>query len=418
VFLFALLYRISQSELRRSPIDISVLSLLVIALLATYIYSASFGAAINNLRALLRYLAVFYLAFHLGFSLRAWKRFSGLFALVIVLNIFLSMAQFGLGDSYPDKLKVGEKMRVSVGENVEVRQIDKQEKIGAVQGLQEAPGVFGALMVVAVSILLTRLYLPSTRSRRFIKWLIVFSLVSAFLTYSKSGFLLAVMTAVIFYYHFNAKLRRLILVSSFIGLVLGVITFVVVSSSVQQSFAMKGEVSATENLLNLFSAQYWKHFFAAERGWVIKEVGSQILISLPVVGYSPDPETARKLIAESSGGGLAKLVGYVAFEDVYWVALLGYFGIFGMLVLFSIFYLLYRAASRLQQFARFRGDKELLAFVSGFMALLFILIPYCFFERVLEIQVFSYYFWLMAGMIAGMHRALLVYNNRQNQSTL
>lgn len=403
VFALALFSRLSESRFKRSPIDFSVLMLVMVALLATYIYSASLGAAINNLRALLRYLIVFYLVYHFGFSLASWNRFSKLIVAVISLNVFISVAQFGLGDSYPSMLKVGQKIRVSVGESTEVRHIEKEEKIGAVQGLQEAPGVFGAFLVASISIMLVSIHSAPTNKRRFLKSLLFLTVLAAFLTYSKSGFLLAVLTIVFYMYHYNIRLRRLILIGAFSFSVLAATTFVIVSTSVQQSFAMKEHVTAAENLMNLFSAQYWNHFFAAERGWVIKEVGTQILISLPVVGYSPDPDTARKMIAESSGGGLSKLVGYVAFEDVYWVALFGYFGFLGMFFLLTIFFSLYRKATALLSYARRQGEQGMLAFVSGFLALLFIIAPYCFFERVLEINVFSFYFWLMAGIVVRLH---------------
>jgi hypothetical protein len=411
VFTFAFISRFSDSKLKHSPIDGAVLLLTAVAILATIVYSAPFGSAANNFRALFRYLIVFYLAYHFGFSMKSWNKFSRLFIAVIVLNVFLSIFQFGLGDSFPSFLKVGEKIRVSMTDDAEIQHIEKQEKIGSVQGLQESPGAFGAFLVISVSVLLARLNSAVAVSQTKLRLLLFFSLLAAFLTYSKTGFLLAVLTVIIFFYHYNLRLRRLILVGAFAFMLVGTLTFIGVSSFIQKTSAIKENISATENLLNLFSSEYWNHFFAAERGWVLKEVGSQLLLSLPVIGYSPDPDTARKMIADSSSGQLARLVGYMAFEDVYWVALLGYYGLVGMAMLFVIFFTLYRRAVSVLRYARLNNERNSLAFASAFLALLFTLVPYCFFERVLEINVFSFYFWLMGGITLRLHHDYLGKNN-------
>jgi len=411
VFLFALLTRLKDFKFRASPIDLPIIFLVLVVFIAVEVYSASSAAAINNLRALLRYVVVFYLIYHFGFSLRKWNGFSKIMVVIVVLNVCLSLAQFALHGVDQDALRIEGKVRVSLGDDVEIHHQGKQEKIGAVQGMQESAGVLGAFLIASFAIVLARIYGGIARNRILLQFLLVLMLLTSLLTYSKSGFLLSCMTILAFGYYFNPKLRKLILGTSFVSVLVFGAVFILISSSVEHLFAKKESISVLSNLVNLFSEQYWHHFFAAERGWVIKEVGSQILMSMPLVGYSTDPVTAKHMIVEASNGNLQRLITYTPFEDVYWVALFGYLGIFGMLLLVYIFVSLHRKAAALLKYSKRNGDRAVMAISSAYLALQFVILPYCFFERALEINVFSFYFWLMAGIVVRLHNDYLARGN-------
>lgn len=386
-------------RLQRSPIDVHLLLLAFIALCSTLIYAESYVAALNNLRALFRFVAVFYLVYYFGFTIQSWKRFLSLIVVVIVVNVVFSMAQFALGDSYPEMLKVGQKVRVALENVYEVQQIVKEEKIGAVQGLLEAPGVFGLFLIAAIVFLLCYILIKGVRPNSLVMVLLFFTLASSFFTYSKTAFVLAALTVAIFFYQYSRRMRSFLTASSVLFLFCGFLAFSFISAAVEHRSAKKEEVSAVDNLMNLFSPQYWDHFFQAERGWVLKEVGGQIVSELPIFGYSPDQEAVKNIIASSSDGRLAKLLYYTAFEDVYWVALLAYFGVFGLVIFLVMLYRLYREGRFLLVIARECGDKERMVLAAGFLTLLVMSLPYCFFERALEINIFSYYFWFFAGLV-------------------
>lgn len=388
-----------QNRLMRSPIDSHLVLLIALAVFSTLLYAESTGAAANNFRALFRYVAVFYLVYYFGFSIKSWRLLLSLMVVVVSLNVAFALFQYVLGDSYPDVLRVNQKIRVALENIYEVQQVAKDEKIGAVQALFESPGVFGVFLIVAIVFVQSRLFLKSAGQWYFVALLLLI-LVSAFLTYSKTAFLLTVLAVAIFWYQYFKRWRGVVVAIAFTASISGFIAFSVFSAVVDQSFAKREEVAAVDNLMNLMSSQYWDHFFQAERGWVLKEVGGEIIGAMPIIGYSPDEDAVKARISSLSDGRLARLIYYSAFEDVYWVALLGYFGLIGMGVFFSMFFALYKEGKYLLEMSRDSGDSSRVVLSAGFLTLLLIAVPYCFFERALEINVFAFYFWLFAGVVA------------------
>jgi hypothetical protein len=123
------------------------------------------------------------------------------------------------------------------------------------------------------------------------------------------------------------------------------------------------------------------------------EVGKQALISFKPIGYGADEENAKSKLAVK-GGEFAKLVGWGAFDDVYIVAGLVYYGPIGVGLLLAAFYDVFERGKRLvylrQPNARLVGVS---VSVLQVMTLLSVFI-----SRVLEIRVFAFTFWVMAGI--------------------
>lgn len=393
-----LLVKVTNNQLRYSPIDLLLLSFIGLAVLGILINSASWMPAINNLRALLRYVAAYYIVFNIGLSLIRWQQITRYMMFVIVIATAMSIMQYAGGGSVSQIIKTQDKIRLASDSGGEVLVLVKDEKIGAVQGMLESPGTLG-IFLFTVSVLFITRYMSYSKSYDYkIRVIIIITLILSFLTYSKTAFLLNLLVIGLFFYFFIKKIR---LPLAFIAIVCSlsvIIIYLYISTSVVFTSAMKDDTGPLMNIVNLFSSEYWSHFFSAERGWVISEVAPQIIKSMPLIGYSPDPDTATKLIVLNSVN-MNRLLTYTAFEDVYIVAMLAYYGIIGLTLFITIHCVLIRCGFYVLVYAKTQNNQELVALCCSFIAISIGAFIYSFFERIYEVKVFSYYYWMLAGII-------------------
>jgi hypothetical protein len=165
----------------------------------------------------------------------------------------------------------------------------------------------------------------------------------------------------------------------------------------QQGFVdvKKAYVNPVENLTMLFSSEYFEQT-ASGRQWILTEVSKAILMSGNLIGFSPDEETARERIVASSGGALNKLLSYKAFEDVFWVAMLAYYGFIGLGLFVLVLLRIYRAAIWVVRNSFYRIDRVTSVTTS---VLVLIVLPMTFIIKTFEFRHFSFYFWLISGLV-------------------
>ena len=156
----------------------------------------------------------------------------------------------------------------------------------------------------------------------------------------------------------------------------------------------KEYTNPVENSLMIFGSEYFEKTEGG-RQWILKEVGSTLLKSFSIIGFSPDEDTARERILKVSGGTLKKIITSKAFEDVYWVALLAYFGIVGECLFVWILYKLYKCSNFVLATTR---DYIFIVIAVSFSTLLILTIPLTFLVRTFEFRPFCFLFWLMAGL--------------------
>lgn len=394
-----LMEKIRCGQLRYSPIDLLILSFIGVAILGILVHSAPWVPALNNLRVLIRHFAVYYIVFYSGLPLSRWHQIRYYTIFVILVASVMSLLQYVGSNSISSLIKIEEKIRLTHDSAFSAYIFSKDEKIGAVQAMFESPGTLGIFLFSVLLLLITK-YVGYSRFDSFKTNIAIFlTLILSFFTFSKTAFLLNILIIALFYYFFIKKIRltlQLIVLFCVIGTSM---IYMYTASFIEFSSAMKEDVGAFSNIVNLFSAEYWSHFFSAERGWIISEVAPQIISFIPLIGFSSDPETAKYLIM-TKGINLYRLSGYTAFEDVYIVALLAYYGLIGLILFFTILLVLMRCGVFVLSYARIQKDQELAALTCAFLALSLGAFIYSFFERIYEIKVFSFYYWMLAGTIA------------------
>jgi hypothetical protein len=88
------------------------------------------------------------------------------------------------------------------------------------------------------------------------------------------------------------------------------------------------------------------------------------------------------------------------FEDVYWIAMLIYYGIPGVTIFIAMLARLFQASQWLINNSSDNSTKPNYQFLGVILCTLIItVIFYSFISRILEFRAFGLYFWLMAGLV-------------------
>jgi hypothetical protein len=148
----------------------------------------------------------------------------------------------------------------------------------------------------------------------------------------------------------------------------------------------------------LFSSEYWDK---GTRQWIIKTVFRGIFGTGNWFGLSPAPNEAIQNLAELVPPQKSLILERdFWFEDVYWCAMLLYYGIPGVALFGYILQSLYQKAQWLINYCL---DSQSRVVGIGFCTLIIISIFYGFVERIFEIKCFSFYLWLLAGVVVNVY---------------
>ena len=163
----------------------------------------------------------------------------------------------------------------------------------------------------------------------------------------------------------------------------------------------------TSYFLTVFSPEYWEHTLSASRGWVVTTVCQTIWESSSWFGFGPDQETLISNMGQFlTSDEIKKLVRDMeVFDDPYWFAYMGYFGVVGLLINWLILLRLFNAGKQLLSITTVK-DYRVLAI--SFCSLIVVAFFYSFVERVFKLRHFSFYFWLLAGLVINVYQTQVI----------
>lgn len=392
--------RLSEGRfLRRTPVDVPLAVFLGLALVSIVVNDANPLTGAITVRTLFRYLALFYVVVNLPATDRQVRvLFSVVFGMGLV-QCGLGAWQFLQGGPGQFWLPRATALEVGgVGRTFSI--LESGVELGAVIGTFGHSVSMALYLLVCAAIVISLIFNGKGRGRRvappsahFVVLAIV--LVGVLLTYSRSTFLcaLAGCAVVAFWRRHRLGLLRPFLAIAGAGVVLTVIF--AVSEEVGAVRVKETRVNPFENIRMAANPEVLQGGFANTRVWMIREVGGTVLSSVSAVGYSPDPETARMGIVRESEGALARLLTFEPIEDVFWIAMLSYYGILGLAAFGWLLARLYRAARELMDWGRDFWTRSL---ATATAALIVMVVPLTFMVRTFEFRAFAFYFWLFAGL--------------------
>ena len=392
--------RLAQGRfLRRTPIDWPLLVFVVLAGVSIAINGSQVLPALVTLRTLLRYVALFYVVTNLELDERRIRILLLAILATAVLESGIALLQFAQGGPtafwFPraSDLEVG-----GVGRNFSI--LTGGVEAGAVIGTFGHTVSLALFLLVAAVVVTGILFTQGDRVPRFMApgWL--FALLGVFLTgilltYSRAAFLGALIglgVAAWWRRHRREVIRPLT------GLAVGGLFLAAVlalTANVGQANLKRTHVSPLENVRMTFGSQVFQGGFSNTRVWILTAVGGTVLRSMTPLGYGPDQETARRKIAARAHGTLDRLLTYGPFEDVFWIAMLSYYGIVGLGV---FVWLLVRLFTVAREAMRYKPGLWTRTAATSCAVLLVLLVPLTFLIRTFEYRSLALYFWLLAGI--------------------
>ena len=400
MFVYAIGMRFVKSgKFRRTRIDIALLGFLAAAMVSIYINDAPLLGSLINLRVLVRYIALFYVVVNLDLTPREVRSMLMLIVAVGVFQSAIGLVQVFQGGPTPFWQPRASNLEVagySKEFTVLTGGIEKGAVVGAF-GYSVAMALYLVLAIICALSLLLEGRAKSWSKAVFGYLGVALMLGCILLTYSRAAFA-ALILAIPVVLWFSRRIRTLLqaglATAAVAAFLLG--SFAVSGGPDTVGFVKVREqyVNPLQNIALVFSGEYWARA-QGSRQWIIKEVGGNIVQQVSLFGFSPDEATAKSEIVQRAGGTLSKLITYRAFEDVYWVAMLAYYGFVGLGLYLYVLWILFRCALRRQHATVYPSRVASIAF----SALIVITIPLTLIVQTFEFRAFGFYFWLLAALM-------------------
>ncbi|MEL7353458.1 MAG: hypothetical protein AAF171_10775 [Cyanobacteria bacterium P01_A01_bin.116] len=394
-----------REPLKKTPIDLLVLIFFVATAISIVINDSSLKGSLINLRTIWRYLSVFYLVVNIDISRDDLKKLLNGLKIVMVVQGIIGSLQYFLPASFnqaffaPRSFEIGSyKASSNAAEAGGL-------KVGATAGTFSDPAILSAFLLIGLILFFASTHaqnahlLPSLSELRNMGVL----LFGLFATKKRAALVLGILIPIVTLYVYR-KGRKLLHIGWFYGaLALISVLAITAISSGGSSFAGVDEreqsVELSTYFLQLFSSDYWAHSSETARGWFMTTIVHAIFSTHSWFGFGPDAWHTLQAIEDTltSGTDIDKLKRDAdVFDDGFWFAFMAYFGIVGTAVYGFILKRLYDAGRWL---ARVATEPEYKALGATFGTLVIITVLYTFAERIFRLRAFSFYFWLLAGLV-------------------
>jgi hypothetical protein len=394
----------------RTPIDTVLLMFVLSAFISIIVNHAPLTLSIIGMRPLLRYIALFYIVSNIDIPQSKIK-------LLVLALIFIGGMQCLL-ISFQHFTGIS-KMFVPRATDLEVEGVQSQFRLAASgwgSGREQGAGIgtFGDSVLVALFLVFTtalsytyylRMEVKPVLFKFYLLGIFMLTLIALFFTYSRASVLIAV-AAVPITLFLEKKIKKLFFIGIMSALLIAGVLFLMANESATGAsyYNPKGKyTSPIDNVTNIFSSSYVQHNMQHSRGWIITEVGLPVLQSLKFFGYGPSgDESLGRMVKENISGSMPfQNLGII--NDVYWVALLSYYGFVGIIFFILILLKIFKAAMIVYK----NSPSTIYSMVGLCMAVMVILaFPYTFILRTFAFRPFAFYFWLLAGIVAAEYRRI------------
>jgi hypothetical protein len=399
LFLVVTISRITEHGiLRRTPID-NLLILFVAGAILSAVYNGSnWSAAAINLRTMLRYVFLFYTVVQLDYSERDVRRLLAAIIACALAQVLAGTLQSLAGVS---------QFWLPRQNTLEVAGFKKEFSIlisgveqGAVIGTWGHSVSMALFVLVALCVACARM---ATRSRIGIRAIgtaaiAIAFMVLALLSYSKGVLFCALVALPAAYYvagRPGAVAKQALFVAT-VALIAASVLTVATWRPPDYVKAKRTYIDQISYVVTMFSERFVEN---AKHGriWLISEVGGRVLGSGTLIGFGPDQERATVEIARGGGAALAKVVSYEALKDVYWIAILLFYGIFGLTVVLLLLWRMYRYCRAVARDLAATDVDRVLAITVAMLAVF--AVPLNLLVRAFEFRSFSFFLWLLFGVM-------------------
>ena len=288
----------------------------------------------------------------------------------------------------------------------EYRLLEIGREIGSVYGTLGDTVIYGVFMILVLIVYLSRI-----RRLEYLNLLgatVLFFFIAR--SYSRAATFSALLAGAAWYY-FHYGWRKTLRLALTITVIFGVLLAIVNPFNLEYINPRKAKVGLVGNVTGVFSGSYVRVAQKQRLGALIGNVPT-VLVNKPILGYGADQNTTIDRLNMSQRSFLLKILSKNGFKDVYWVAILCFYGILGLSFFALIFYRLFRAALNLYKnsvstsLTSSRLTQQIAIIMLCLVAVTVFLL---FFNRTLEFRGYGFYFWLCAGLMFASDRSLPTY---------
>jgi len=384
----------------KTAIDLPVIGFYIVVFLSMVLNRSPLVGSIYNIRPLARYIILFYLIANSPFS---EKRIATLLKIILgvgVLQLFVGAVQWIGGPTAFDFFLPRASTLDVGGFTKEYRLLELGREIGSIYGTLGDTVIYGVFMILILVIFLSRI--------KRLEYLNILGVVILFMFIARSYSRAATFSAILacaawFFFQFGwKKTLRLAIV---VGLIFSVMLVIVNPFESEYINPRKSKVGLVGNLTGVFSGSYVRIAQKQRLGALIGNVPT-VLVNKPILGYGADQNTTIDRLNQSKRSFLFKILSKKGFKDVYWVAILCFYGLLGLGLFSLIFLRLFLAALDIYKRSISRYSKEI---ALAMLCLVTVTVFLLFFNRTLEFRGYGFYFWTCAGLMFASDTTLQTY---------
>ena len=390
----------------KTAIDLPVIGFYCVVLLSMLVNRSPLIGSLYNIRPFARYIVLFYLIANSNLSEKRIATFLRIILGVGILQIGAGIIQWAGGPAAFNFFLPRETTLTIGGFTKEYRLLELGREIGSVYGTLGDTVIYGVFMILVLVIYLSRI-----RRLEYLNLLgaaILFFFIAR--SYSRAATFSALLAGGAWFY-FQYGWKKTLQLALAITTVFGILLAIVNPFNLEYINPRKARVGLIGNVTGVFSGSYVRVAQKQRLGALIGNVPT-VLVNKPILGYGADQNTTIERLNASQRSFLLKILSKNGFKDVYWVAILCFYGILGLGFFALIFYRLFRAALDLYRISVSTplAASRLTQQISIIMLCLVVITAFLlFFNRTLEFRGYGFYFWLCAGLMFASDRSLSTY---------
>ncbi len=384
----------------KTPIDFPIIGFYLVVFLSMVINRSPLMGSLYNIRPLARYIVLFYLIVNSPLSKQRIDTLIKIILCIGVVQIGIGMIQWFGGPTIYDLFLPRESTLEVAGFTKEYRLLEIGREIGSIYGTLGDTVIYGVFMIVVLVVFLSRVKRLEYLNLLAIGVLLMFIARS----YSRAATFSALLACVVWFF-FQYGWKKTLRLSLAVLLVFGVLLAIVNPFQLEYINPRKARVGLVGNVTGVFSGSYVKVAQKQRLGAILGNVPT-VLANKPILGYGADQNTTIDRLNKSKRSFLFKVLSKKGFKDVYWVAILCFYGVLGLGLFAFIFYRLFFASLRLYKRTTNRITKEMALVMLCLVAVTVFLL---FFNRTLEFRGYGFYFWMCAGILFVSDTAIQTY---------
>ena len=396
----------------KTAIDLPIIGFYSVVLLSILINRSPLIGSLYNIRPFARYIVLFYLVANSSLSERRITTFLRIILGVGICQLAAGVIQWVGGPTAFDFFLPRESTLSIGGFTKEYRLLEIGREIGSIYGTLGDTVIYGVFMILVLVVYLSRI-----RQLEYLNLLgaaVLFFFIAR--SYSRAATFSALLAGGAWYY-FHYGWKKTLRFALATALVFALLLAVANPFDLEYINPRKAKVGLVGNVTGVFSGSYVRVAQKQRLGALIGNVPT-VLVNKPILGYGADQNSTIEKLNMSKRSFLLKILSKNGFKDVYWVAILCFYGVLGLVFFALIFYQLFRAALNLYKrsvstpFAGARGvisSRVTQQIAIIMLCLVAVTVFLLFFNRTLEFRGYGFYFWLCAGLMFASDRTLPTY---------